>query len=286
MNKHRFLCFCLLANIVLCSCNTSNITSWYYNKINADVLKEQTKNRDAIVGIIDSGINEKFKRFFSKDTIVNGYDFVDDDDEPYVEFNLHGSYISYLIAGNGIDGLSGIDNRLHIMPVRVFDDSGNTDEELVCKGVKYALDNGCNVINMSFASSKYNSKLESIINENGDVVFVASAGDFSATGLSYPAKYDNVIAVSAVDQEGLLYKYSNNASSDESIYAPGVDLPVISVNINEQVIKTVVSGSSYATAIVSAVIGSSILSDKLNKDNLKSRNVYSNGYLDCMKFIS
>lgn len=227
----------MLVCIVLCSCNASNISSWYYNKINAGVLKGQTKKRDVIVGIIDSGINEEFKRFFYKDTIVNGYDFVDDDDEPYAEFNLHGSYISYMIAGNGIDALSGIDNRLQIMPIRVFDESENTDEELVCKGVQYALDKGCNVINMSFASSKYSSKLESIINENDDVVFVASAGDFSATGLSYPAKFDNVIAVSAVDREGLVYKYSNTVSSDESIYAPGVDLPVISVNVNGQVIK-------------------------------------------------
>ena len=171
------------------------------------------------------------------------------------------------------------------MPVRVFDESGNTDDELVYKGIKYAIDNGCSVINMSFASSKYEPYLASLFQNTENPKFIASNGDFSANGYCYPATYEGVIPVSAIDEKGELYQYSNTATADQSIYAPGVDLPIVSVNINGDIIKTMVSGSSYATAIVSGIIGSLLLSNDLNEETLKTYDVYEDGFLNCNKLL-
>lgn len=286
VKNNPYFIFNFVLNLILSSCKQSIVNSWYYTKIKADVLLKEEKVKDIIVGVIDSGINKEFLQLFDVDSIVEGYDFVDNDDKPYSKYNLHGGYISYLIAGKEYDGFMGIDSRLKVMPIRVFDESGNTSSELIFKGIEYAIDNGCSVINMSFASAKYDYNLEYLIQTNKEIKFVASVGDFSANEFYYPAKYDDVIAVSAVDKEGELYSYSNTSNIDQSILSPGVDLPIISVNINGDIIKTTVSGSSYATAIISGIIGSLILSDSLNEEALTLSDVYTDDYLDCKKLTT
>lgn|GEM_PF-6585172 len=285
MKTNNALCLTVSVSLILTSCKQKGICSWYYEKINAEVLLGKEKEEEIIVGVIDSGINENFLQLFDEKTIVGGFDFIDNDNQPYSVYNLHGSFISFLIAGKDFDGLKGIDSRLKVMPVRVFDESGNTDDELVYEGIKYAIDNGCSVINMSFASSKYEPYLASLFQNTENPKFIASNGDFSANGYCYPATYEGVIRVSAIDEKGELCQYSNTATADQSIYAPGVDLPIVSVNINGDIIKTMVSGSSYATAIVSGIIGSLLLSNDLNEETLKTYDVYEDGFLNCNKLL-
>jgi subtilisin family serine protease len=275
----------LLPCLVLGSCKSAEINSWYYDKINAAILQDKEKKQDIIVGVIDSGFSRDFLRFFDDGTIVDGFDFVDNDSEPYSAYNLHGSYISYLIAGKEAQGLTGIDPRLKVMPVRVFDESGNTTDALVRQGIEYAISNGCSIINMCFSSSKYDAGLESLFRDNGNVRFVASVGDFSSDSPSYPADYEGLVPVSPVDEDGKLYQYSDKKTSDESVFAPGVDLPVVSVNVNSETIRTSISGSSYAAAIVSGIISSLLLSDSLNEEALASFDVYTDGFLDCRKLL-
>lgn len=285
VRKHIYIIFVSAFSLILNSCKQSVITSWYYNKINARFLLSKEKEKDIVIGVLDSIINKDFKIFFNEDTFIDGYDFVDNDSEPYTEFNLHGSYISYLIAGKEYDGLSGIDSRLKIMPIRVFDESGNTSDDLIYQGLKYAIEHGCDVINMSYASSKYNQRNDTLIQNNTDIKYIASVGDFSSTEFCYPALYDNVIAISAVDESDNLYTYSNTSKNKDSILVPGVMLPILSVHINDDVIKTLVSGSSFSTAIMSGVIGSLLLSRNLNEEALLNNEVYTNDYFDCRKLI-
>lgn len=285
VRKHIYIIFVSIFSLILNSCKQNVVTSWYHNKINAEFLLSKEKEKDIIIGVVDSGINKDFQIFFDEDTFIDGYDFVDNDNEPYTEFNLHGSYISYLIAGKEYDGLSGIDSRLKIMSIRVFDENGNTNDDLIYQGMKYAIEKGCDVINMSFASSKYNERIEALIQNNTNIKYIASVGDFSATEFCYPALYDNVIAVSAVDENNNLYMYSNSSKSKDSILVPGVMLPIVSINVNNDVIKTLVSGSSYSTAIMSGVIGSLLLSRNLNEEALLYNEVYTNDSFDCSKLI-
>lgn len=285
LRKSLLIPFAIVARLIS-SCDMKQVVyTWHYERINADVLSERDKKKDVIVGVVDSGLNEEFLDLFDGKTIIDGYDFIDDDDTPFSSVNIHGSQVSYLIAGSCVDGMIGIDPRIKIMPIRVVGEMGVAKEEDICDGIQCAIDKGCSVINLSIASSVRSDRMASIIQSNQDVIFVSSIGDMSNDEFSYPSLLDGVVAVLAVDYEGKPYEYSDVSPTKESIKAPGVDIEVPSVNAIGKTIKVNVSGFSYATAIVSGIIASCMLSDGLNNVSLQTLDLYTDGYLDCRKFL-
>jgi serine protease len=102
------------------------------------------------VAVIDTGVaypGNKHARPASPDLsasrFVPGYDFVDDDDDPYDE-NGHGTHVASTIAeqtDNGY-GVTGLAYGVRIMPVRVLDRNGDGEADTVAKGVRYATDHG------------------------------------------------------------------------------------------------------------------------------------------------
>ncbi len=198
---------------------------------------------------------------------------------------MHGCYISYLIAGMKKDLYRGIDSRLTLVEIRIFDESGNTSKEMIMQGIEYAIASGCQVINMSFGSSYYDLDIASLIKKHDDVFFVCPVGDNKNNDSQlFPASMEETISVCGVNEKNEIYSFSN-ASDKTTIKAPGVDLEIPTVNIKDEIVYTRISGSSYATAIVSGIIGSSLLIDSLNTKNLSEKNLYTSGYLDCSLFI-
>src|SRR5207248_1072354 len=76
-----------------------------------------------------------------------------------------------------------------IMPLRVFDDSGQTDVFSVTKALYYAVGHGAKVINMSFGMSRSSSAIKAALNyaANNNVVTVASAGNQNTSTAQFPA---------------------------------------------------------------------------------------------------
>lgn len=105
-----------------------------------------------------------------------------------------------------------------IMPVKVFDANGGSSLSLIIQGIHYAVDNGAQVINMSFSMTGSSRALERAIdyaNERG-VILVAAAGNEGQSITVYPAGYNNVIAVGATDNNSDRASFSN--------FGPMVDL--------------------------------------------------------------
>ena len=268
---------------LLSSCLSVKPTAWYLSQIHSDSLYLKPKQKEVTIGIIDSGINPGFISFFKRGELLDGYDFVDRDNAPYARINNHGSYLSYLVAGKEIDGYHGIDERLRILPVRMFDEYGKTTESRVIAGIHYAIDFGCQVLNISFGSSVVYSEVAQLIQLHPEIFFVCSVGDYSASSFLFPACLPSTIAVASTDSGGRLYEYSNH-SGKAMIYAPGVKIPVPFPDGKGNTKHTFLSGSSYSTAIVSGIIGSCLLSDSLNRENLSNYDLYTEGLLDCRKF--
>jgi len=126
----------------------------------------------------------------------------------------HGTFCAGLIAAAAPDA--------SIMPLRAFDDNGNTDLFTLAKAIRYARRNGAQVINMSFGTLTDSKVLHEAIDyaRAGNVVLVASAGNNNTAAPQYPAAYTGVLSVASTDELDLKSSFSNYGSS-VFVDAPG-----------------------------------------------------------------
>jgi len=155
------------------------------------------------------------------DKFVDGYDFRHDDPDPidYIGHGTHCAGIAAAVMNNGV-GIAGVAPNCKIMPIKVGGWSGISEED-AADGINYAVDNGADIISMSWGGPIVQSKLVEralIYADLNGVVLVAAAGNdaISSKELSFPASYDKVIAVAATDRNDTKTLWSN--------YGPWVDV--------------------------------------------------------------
>ncbi|HEX5307735.1 MAG TPA: S8 family serine peptidase [Solirubrobacteraceae bacterium] len=187
-----------------------------------------------VVAVLDTGVayanRGKYRRSrdFSKYTFVQGYDFISR--TPYAnDRNGHGTFVAGTIAEatNNRYGLTGLAYLARIMPVRVLDAEGEGDASVIAEGVRFAVNHGARVINLSleFSSDVTASDIPELIDAlryayKRGVVVVAAAGNEGSTTVPYPARAPHVIAVGASTEHGCLASYSNYGRSI-ALVAPG-----------------------------------------------------------------
>jgi hypothetical protein len=160
---------------------------------------------------------------------VRGWDFVANDNSPMDEQG-HGTHVAGTIAAEKNEfGVTGVAYNAKIMPVRVLNAGGSGSVSNIAAGIKYAADNGADVINLSLGGA-YSSEIEDAVQyatAKGSVVVMA-AGNESASQPSSPANLANQwgIAVGAVDRTNRMANFSNKASIPplDYVVAPGVDI--------------------------------------------------------------
>jgi subtilisin family serine protease len=136
-----------------------------------------------------------------------------------------------------------------IMPLRAFDANGSSDEFMLAKAIRYAVDHGAQVINMSFGTLTDSPAIHSSINyavAHG-VVLVASAGNNNTSAPQYPAVYSGVTSVSATDIHDVKGSFSNYGSYID-VDAPGVNI----ISAYPGGMYSMVSGTSFSAPMVAA----------------------------------
>ncbi|MGZ0149057.1 type VII secretion-associated serine protease mycosin [Kribbella sp. WER1] len=170
------------------------------------------------VAVIDSGVDADHPQLHRPGKVLPGRDF-------YLVGKLPGNYdcvshgtgVAGIIAADGKPGIGfqGVAPGAKILPVRVSereaDNNGNTeliDPLILAKGIRYAVDAGARVINLSVSGDQDQKPVRQAIAYavRKDVVVVAAVGN--RQGLddgqlpSYPASYPGVIGVGAIDNTG------------------------------------------------------------------------------------
>ncbi|TQV81443.1 S8 family serine peptidase [Aliikangiella coralliicola] len=173
----------------------------------------------------------------------------------YQDGHGHGTHVAGTIAalggnGQGVVGVNPSGNLgLHI--VKVFDDSGSWayGSDLVA-AINQCTAAGANVISMSLGGSNSSNAERSAFNSANSrgVLSIAAAGNAGNSSLSYPASYDSVVSVAAVDSAGNKASFSQYNSQVE-ISGPGVNT---NSTWNNNGYKSI-SGTSMATPHVSGV---------------------------------
>jgi len=140
--------------------------------------------------------------------------------------NFHGTHVAGIVAAqdNNI-GIVGVASGATLIPVRVLGRDGTGSLSDLIAAINWAANNASvDVINLSLGGLGPNASLESAINaavKNGKLV-VAAAGNQSSDVPTYPAAFDNVIGVGAVDGGRKRAGYSNFGES-VNLVAPGGD---------------------------------------------------------------
>jgi serine protease len=157
-----------------------------------------------------------------------GWDFVDNDAYPLDE-NGHGTDVASTIAEdtNNAFGLTGLAYGARIMPIRVLNRYGNTNAATLALGVRYAVDHGAKVINLSvnFAPVVTAAQIQPLIRAleyaaQRRVLVVAASGNEGVAAVAFPARSRYALAVGATTEFGCAAIYSNHGP-DLDLVAPG-----------------------------------------------------------------
>jgi subtilisin family serine protease len=159
----------------------------------------------------------------------------------------HGTHVAGIIAaarGNGV-GMDGVADNVRIMTVRAVPDGDERDKD-VANAIMYAVDNGADIINMSFGKS-YSWNKEVVDKavkyaQKHDVLMVHAAGNdgnntdvennfptdkFAKAGLFAPKYAKNWLEIGALSWktgEESLANFSNYGKNNVDLFSPGVDI--------------------------------------------------------------
>ncbi len=173
----------------------------------------------------------------------------------YTDDNGHGTHVAGIAAAlNNTIGVVGVGPKIDLYAVKVLDRYGSGHLSDVIEGLDWAIANGMQVVNMSLGTSVYNASFEEAVKRvyTAGIVQVAAAGN-SGPGdntVIYPAKFTEVIAVSAADKTDTV-AYFSSRGPEVDLTAPGVS--IYSTWLRPPYYKTL-SGTSMAAPHVAGVV--------------------------------
>lgn len=237
-----------------------------------------TGSSDVVVAIIDTGVDythpDLAANIWTNPGEIDG-NGIDDDHNGYIDDvhgisaigrsgnplddNGHGSHCAGTIGGTGNNGVgvAGVNWRVKIMGLKFLSASGSGSLAAAIEAINYMVDMKNRGVNIRVSSNSwggggYSASLATAIKRATDagIVFVAAAGNEANDNdqnASYPAGYDGVVSVAAIDQNRNLASFSNYGAESVDIAAPGVGI----VSTYSSGRYATLSGTSMATPHVS-----------------------------------
>jgi hypothetical protein len=246
--------------------------SWGHKLINCDKAWDIPTNMDCTwLTIIDTGIDCDHEDLRSAK--IYQWDFIENDGTADDDTNTgHGTNVTGIAMSriNNSIGLAGIiGNSPNIEVLKIFNQNKRTTVWLILKSILYSMLAHApyfpSVICMSFGGENYNlienSLMDQLRNGIKGIIFVSAVGNSGTTNrVDFPAAYESVIAVGAINSSGCLCSYPgdwgsnyNSKKREVDLVAPGIN---IITTINEDTLKEkygYFSGTSAATAYVAGV---------------------------------
>jgi len=231
--------------------NPVQVVSWDKEMIRMEeAISSNFTGNGVKIAVIDSGIapHEDLE-------IAGGISFVDYTNS-YEDDNGHGTHVAGIIGAKNNDrGVVGVAPNAQLYAVKVLDYNGEGYVSNIAYGVRWAIDQGMDIINISAGTKSDSYLLKSMIDEaykKNILVIVAAGNDGNETGsgdtMDYPAKYNSAIAVGAIDKNRIRAPFSSTGHALE-ITAPGVN--ILSTYLNNEYIQ--MSGTSMATPFISGI---------------------------------
>ncbi len=210
---------------------------WYLNRIHAfDSWLSVPPLLGVRVAVIDSGIDAQHPEL--ENQIAAGASFVPSSWQS--DTNGHGTFVAGEIAAslNNSQGIAGIAFPADLLVAKVVRSDGTISPEAEARAIRWAVDRGAQVINMSFGGLRdptdsirdTYSRLEAAAVQyavSKGVLVVAAVGNSDSAPeepwgyAGYPAALPHVLGVSAVARDGSVPLFSNRDRLYNDIAAPG-----------------------------------------------------------------
>ena len=201
------------------------VLPWGVDRIDADLAWEITTADPVKVAIVDTGIDLTHPDL--KDNIKGGYNAINSRKSANDD-NGHGTHVAGIIAAidNEI-GVIGVGPKIDLYAVKVLDRNGSGYLSDVIEGLDWAIQNGMQVVNMSLGTPTYIASFEDAVKKvnAAGITQVAAAGNNGPDDntVTYPAKFAEVIAVTATNDTDTIASWSSRGS-EVDLAAPGVSI--------------------------------------------------------------
>lgn len=199
-----------------------------FNRLRLEEAHEHTTGEGILIAIIDTGVRASHEALTGAIS-SNGIDYVNDDDDPNDTGNGiddDGDGFTDEGAGHGTI-IAGIAHLVapdaEILPIRVLDDEGRGLTFDVAQGIRYAVDEGADVINLSLGLVAKSELIEDELEraESYGVSIIAAAGnDDHENPALYPARDPRALSITALDSLDIKASFSNYHST-VALSAPG-----------------------------------------------------------------
>jgi len=198
---------------------------------NAPAAWEQTLgSNDVTLAVVDQGIDYEHPGFEGRFGENEGNDFVygfRDDPSPILGFlEVHGTHVGGIASATTRNGksISGLSNS-RILGARALSGLGSGSTSSIADAIRWSAEQGADMINLSLGGGGETETMRNAIQfavDNGALP-IAAAGNSGERGVSYPAAYEDAVAVSAVNDEEALAEFSQ--------YGPKIDVTAPGANV-------------------------------------------------------
>lgn len=224
---------------------------WALEAFDVEKVWEESTGEGVTVAVLDDAVNGSHPDL--RRNVLPGKDMVKGGPANNEKQEDHGTNVAAVIAAHGSgsgggDGIRGLAPDAKILPVGLNDPKSNGGKYTTyAEAIRYAVDEGAKVINMSFAADDITAEEEKAVAyaASKDVLIVAGAGNDGA-GLAYPARTPGVVAVGAISENGNIWEDSN-FGKQLMLTAPGENISTAGASEPYQT----VNGTSLSTAYVS-----------------------------------
>ncbi|WP_435364522.1 S8 family serine peptidase [Haloarchaeobius sp. DYHT-AS-18] len=184
---------------------------------------------DVTIAVVDQGVmydHPDLSAAFGSD---KGQDFVDSDSDPYPDSmsdEYHGTHVAGICAAttDNSTGIAGMSNS-SLLSGRALSEQGSGSTADIADAVQWAADQGADIVNMSLGGGGYTDTMKNAVSYAADagVTIICASGNDGSSSVSYPAAYDECMAIGAVDENENLASFSQYGPN-QSVVAPGVDI--------------------------------------------------------------
>ena len=256
------------------------LTPWGIERIQASKVWGKGRGKSIRVAVIDTGIDYGHPDLAA--LYKGGYDFANKDADP-MDDHYHGTHVAGTVAAidNGI-GVVGVAPEIDLYGLKVLrptsDGSASGATSDIIKAIDWSIQNQMHVVNLSLGSNDFSQAENEAMQRawsSGILVVAASGNDHpKVTFVGYPAGYQNVVAVGAVDDDDVVASFSQRGTA-MTVAAPGISvfstMPVGSAEVSEiEIGSLVVATDLFEGSPLGTISGSWVFCGLGKKEEIPS----------------